>query len=71
MSIQRGAAVEAAVFAENAWWTVEAVEHLVGQTPWLTDETTNRKWQVIITRAWKHDGMICVRMEPYDAEAGR
>lgn len=70
MTIRSGSIVEAAIAEQNAWWTPDQINGLVGQRPWLTDESTNRKWQVEVTRAWAQDGMICVRMEPYDDGSG-
>ena len=55
---------DVALFEENVWWTQEAVDRLVGQTTTLKDEATNMAAPYRITKAWKHDGLVVVRLEP-------
>lgn len=62
---QPGAATyDVALFKDNAWWTPEQVEGLVGQRPSVTDEYRETQAPYVIVKAWKRDGMICVRLEP-------
>jgi hypothetical protein len=59
---------DVALFADNLWWTTEQVAGLVGQRPMLTDERTEARAPYRITKAWKANGMVCVRLEPLEGD---
>ncbi len=62
---KHGAATyDLALFLDNAWWTDTAVSNLVGQRPNIRDEATGRVFPGRIVKAWKRDGMVCIRIEP-------
>jgi hypothetical protein len=61
----KAGAYDAALFEDNLWWTDEAVARLVGQRPRVIDANRHEASNAYrVVRAWKQDGMICVRLEP-------